>query len=137
MTPESMNDVFLALAHPVRRKVLDIVKDSPGCSVNEVCDYFEISRIAVMKHLRVLERADLIVSRKQGRTRELYFNAIPIQLIHDRWTTVYSALWASGLTRVKYRIESMQPRGKKGGGSPEPRGDKTRDPFFEQRKRHA
>jgi predicted transcriptional regulator len=127
MTPDSMNTIFDALAHPVRRKVLDIVKERPGCSVNDACDYFEISRIAVMKHLRVLERAELIVSRKEGRTRHLYFNAVPIQLVYDRWTTEYSGLWAAGLTRIKYRIESAQPRTEKAGDAPTPL----------QRRRHA
>ena len=55
MTPESMSFVFDALANVVRRKILDIVRDRPGCSVQEVSDFFEISRIAVMKHLRVLD----------------------------------------------------------------------------------
>jgi len=120
MTPESMSAVFEALAHPVRRKILDVVKDRPGCSVHEVCDFFEISRIAVMKHLRGLERAELIVSRKEGRTRQLYFNAVPIQLIHDRWTTDYSALWASELTRIKYRIESAAEKRGEAGNAPSP-----------------
>jgi predicted transcriptional regulator len=105
-----MNAVFEALAHPVRRKILDVVKDQPACSVNDVSGFFEISRIAVMKHLRVLERAELIVSLKQGRTRQLYFNAVPIQMIYVRWTSEYSALWAGGLTRLKYRIESARER---------------------------
>jgi DNA-binding transcriptional ArsR family regulator len=112
MTPESLSAVFAALAHPVRRKILDVVKDRSGCSVHDVCDYFEISRIAVLKHLRALERARLIVSRKEGRTRQLYFNAVPIQMIYDRWTSDYSALWASKLTRIKYRIESAAERRK-------------------------
>jgi len=133
MTPDSMNHVFEALAHPVRRKILDVVKDRPGCSVHEVCDFFEISRIAVMKHLRVLARAELIVSRKEGRTRELYFNAVPIQMIHERWTTDYSALWASGLTRIKYRIESMQPRS----GTKRQAEKTTEAPAPLQRKRRA
>ena len=106
MTPDSMDHVFAALAHPVRRKILDVMKERPGCSVLEVCDYFEISRIAVMKHLRILERANLVVSEKIGRTRQMYFNAVPIQMIHERWTTEYSAYWASALTQVKYRIEA-------------------------------
>jgi DNA-binding transcriptional ArsR family regulator len=106
MNPDSMNAVFEALASPARRKMLDIIKDRAGCSVNDVCGYFEFSRIAVMKHLGVLAKADLIVSRKEGRTRELYFNPVPIQMIYDRWTSDYSALWASGLTRIKYRIET-------------------------------
>jgi predicted transcriptional regulator len=110
MDAERMDNVFEALAHPVRRQILDIVKERPGCSVHDVCDFFEISRIAVMKHLRCLERADLLVSQKQGRTRQLYFNAVPIQIIYDRWTTAYSALWASGLTRIKYRVEAFQGR---------------------------
>ncbi len=132
MTPESMNLVFEALAHPVRRKILDVLKERPGANVNEVCGYFEISRIAVMKHLRVLEAADLIVSRKQGRIRELYFNAVPIQMIHDRWTSQYSALWAGSLTRIKYRIESTpQPDARRSAK----RANETR--ASAKRKRHA
>ncbi|MBL8817987.1 MAG: helix-turn-helix transcriptional regulator, partial [Planctomyces sp.] len=91
-----MDSVFLALGHQTRRKILDIVKSMPGCSVGDVVKYFDdISRIAVMKHLDVLESADLVVSRKQGRRRELFFNAVPIQMIYDRWTTEYSRFWAS------------------------------------------
>ena len=103
---ESLDRVFHALAHAGRRRMLDIVKNQPGCSVNDVCKYFETSRIAVMKHLKVLEAADLIVSRKPGRTRELYLNAVPIQMIHERWTTEYSALWAGRMTSLKYRVEA-------------------------------
>lgn len=106
MERESMDAVFESLAHPVRRKILDVIKEHPGCSVNDVCDYFEISRIAVMKHLKVLERAELVLSQKSGRTRELHFNAVPIQMIYERWTTEYSSYWASVMTKVKYRIES-------------------------------
>ena len=58
MKPESMDAVFQALASAHRRKILDLVKEMPGCSVNDVCKYFSMSRIAVMKHLRVLETAD-------------------------------------------------------------------------------
>lgn len=93
--------------------MLDIVKNKPGCSVNEVCAFFPTSRIAVMKHLKILRRADLIHSVKEGRVRRLYFNAVPIQMIHDRWTTEYSSLWASRLTKLKYDIESRGPRKKR------------------------
>lgn len=96
----------MALAHPVRRRILDVLKASPGCSVAEVCSHFEMSRIGVMKHLKVLERADLVLSEKVGRTRELHFNVVPIQMIYDRWTTELSALWARRLTDLKYRVES-------------------------------
>jgi DNA-binding transcriptional ArsR family regulator len=105
MKSDSMDAIFAALAHASRRRILDIVREHGGSSVNEVASYFDTSRIAVMKHLRVLEDADLIVSKKDGRTRRLFFNAVPIQMIHDRWTSEYSALWASKLTRMKYEIE--------------------------------
>lgn len=101
-----MDAVFQALASHHRRKILDLVKSMPGCSVNDVCKYFDMSRIAVMKHLRVLEDAGLLVSRKPGRTRELFFNAVPIQMIYDRWTTEYSQFWASQVTDLKFRVEA-------------------------------
>ena len=105
MKSDDMDNVFKALAHAGRRRILDIVKDRPGASVNEVCEYFDISRIAVMKHLKILEEADLIISEKEGRTRRLYHNAVPIQMIYDRWTTEYSALWAERLSSIKYKVE--------------------------------
>ncbi len=101
-----MDTVFHALANACRRRILDLVNRMPGCSVNDICKYFEMSRIGVMKHLQVLESAQLIISRKTGRTRELFFNAVPIQLIYDRWTTQYSALWASHATDIKFRAEA-------------------------------
>ena len=73
-----------------------------------VCKFFDVSRIAVMKHLNVLEEAGLLISEKQGRTRRLYFNTAPIQMIHERWTTEYSALWAGHLTEFKRQVESTQ-----------------------------
>ena len=103
---DEMDAVFQALAHTGRRRMLDIVKAQPGCSVGEVARHFEISRIAVMKHLGVLEDAGLLLSVKQGRTRRLHVNAVPLQLIHDRWTTEWSALWAAQLTDLKHRVES-------------------------------
>lgn len=106
MKPETMDLVFRALASPRRRQVLDVLKARPGSSVNDVCDHFDMSRIAVMKHIRILEEAQLVHSHKEGRVRRLHFNAVPIQMIYDRWTTEYSSLWASGMTRLKYRIES-------------------------------
>jgi DNA-binding transcriptional ArsR family regulator len=106
MEPDPMDSVFRALAHPNRRRILDILKEQAGASVTDVCGYFETSRIAVMKHLRILEEAALVTSVKEGRTRQLYFNAVPIQMIHDRWSTEYSALWAAQLTRLKYKVES-------------------------------
>jgi len=103
-----MDAVFQALAHESRRKMLDLVKDEPGIVVGALAAEFDVSRIAVMKHLAVLEEAGLIVSEKDGRSRRLYFNAAPIQMIHDRWTTEYSAYWAGHLTRIKYLAEARE-----------------------------
>jgi predicted transcriptional regulator len=103
-----MNHVFHALASATRREVLDIVKENPGCSVTKVCRHFDVSRIAVMKHLTVLEKAGLLISEKRGRTRTLFFNTVPIQMIHERWTSDYSEMWASKLTAFKYNIEKYR-----------------------------
>ncbi len=102
-----MDLVFHALAHPARRHMMDLVKKAPGCSVNDLCEHFETSRIAVMKNLKVLVEANLIISKKQGRTRELYFNVAPIQMIHDRWSDEYSEFWATQMVDLKYKIESQ------------------------------
>ena len=101
-----MDKVFHALASATRREILDIVRADPGCSVTAVCRHFDVSRIAVMKHLAVLEQAGLLISEKSGRTRSLYFNTVPIQLIHERWTTEFSALWAGKMTAFKYDVET-------------------------------
>ncbi len=97
----------------------------PGCSVNDLCKYFDVSRIAVLKHLRVLEETQLIVIQKHGRRCELYFNAVPIQMIYDRWTTEYSAFWASKATDLKFQIESEIAGTKRHPLNP-PRNKKTR-----------
>jgi DNA-binding transcriptional ArsR family regulator len=108
-----MDSVFQALAHESRRRVLDIVKAAPGIRVGELAAQFDSSRIAVMKHLTVLEHANLLHSEKDGRTRRLYFNPVPIQMIYDRWTTEFSAYWSSRLTELKYRAETRAARKKK------------------------
>lgn len=100
-----MDDVFQALANATRRTLLDRIRDAPGSNVKTLCRGFDVTRIAVMKHLAVLERADLIVSRKRGRERVFYFNAVPIQQIYERWTDEYSGHWAGKLTAFKRRVE--------------------------------
>ncbi len=100
-----MDLVFAALASAARRHMLDRIRDAPGCNLKTVCGDFDFSRVAVMKHLAVLEKAGLIVSKKTGRERAFYFNPVPIQLIHERWTDEYSAHWAGKLTAFKYRLE--------------------------------
>lgn len=106
MNDDAQDLVFGALAHRTRRQILDVLKEAPGCNVNHVASFFEVSRIAVMKHLRVLEDAGLVVSRKEGRARVLHFNPVPIQEIHERWTTEFSRRWAAKLTRIKDRVET-------------------------------
>lgn len=106
MKPESMDRIFQALASAPRREMLDIVKAAPGCGVVDVVRHFDVSRIAVMKHLNVLEGAGLIISKKEGRVRRLYFNAAPIRMIYERWTTEYSAAWAGRLTEFKRTLEA-------------------------------
>ncbi len=103
-----MDQLFGALADANRRRMLDIVKARPGCNVNDVAMRFAMTRIGVMKHLAVLEEAKLIRSERDGRSRRLYLNPVPIQVIYDRWTSEWSALWASGLTRMKYRLETRR-----------------------------
>jgi DNA-binding transcriptional ArsR family regulator len=118
MLRDEMDAVFHALAHHDRRRIVDVVRANPGCCVEDVCAHFTVSRVAVLKHLRVLQRADLIVSEKKGRKRTLYFNVVPIQLIYDRWATELSAHWAGTLADIKYRVEgeaeqAAQPKRKR------------------------
>ena len=103
---KEMDAVFQALAHGSRRKMLDLVSDEPGISVGRLAQQFDVSRIAVMKHLAVLETADLVVSEREGRTRKLYFNAVPIRMIYERWTDEYAAHWSRHVTDIKRRAES-------------------------------
>src|ERR1043166_3890246 len=107
MKPDEMDALFAALASEPRRRILDVLKREPGANVNRVCEFFDdMGRVAVMKHLDVLEAASLVISEKRGRERHLYFNPVPIQLVHERWTTEFSAYWAGSLTRLKYRLEN-------------------------------
>jgi len=110
-----MDAVLQALGNESRRRMLDIVKERPGIAVGALAREFDVSRIAVMKHLAVLEQANLVVSEKEGRSRKLYMNAVPIQMLHERWTTEYSAYWASHVTRIKYLAEA-RPKGNDTGG---------------------
>ena len=119
MKDPDLDHLFAALAHPVRRRVLDLLKDSPGLSIAALAQHFTMSAVGVLKHVRVLERAALIHSEKQGREKHLYFNVVPIQLVYDRWTDQYSQFWAARLADIKDRIESRRasPAARKGARS--------------------
>jgi len=105
-TNKDMDFIFQALANETRRIVLDLLRDQPGLSVGELAAHFDVSRIAVMNHLTVLERAGLVISEKEGRVRKLYMNVVPIQIIHERWTDEYREHWAGKLTKIKHLAES-------------------------------
>jgi DNA-binding transcriptional ArsR family regulator len=93
--------VFRALADPTRRLLLDRLFERDGRSLTELESELEMTRFGVMKHLRLLEEAGLVVSRKQGRTRLHYLNPVPIRLIHDRWIDKFTEPRASALAELK------------------------------------
>ncbi len=100
-----MDEVFRALADPTRRELLDALMHQDGQTLGELAARAPMTRFGVMKHLRILEDAGLVVSRRQGRDKLHYLNPVPIQLLHDRWVSKYTALWAEGLTDIKRRLE--------------------------------
>jgi uncharacterized protein YndB with AHSA1/START domain/biotin operon repressor len=102
---ESMDGIFKALADPTRRGLLDELFVRDGQSVSELENRFSMTRFGVMKHLKQLEEAGLVVARKQGREKLHYLNPVPIRLVHDRWVSKYSEPWASALVEIKQRLE--------------------------------
>jgi DNA-binding transcriptional ArsR family regulator len=101
--------LWRALADPTRRQILDLLTERPRIT-GEIASHFAISRIAVMRHLEVLATAELITSRKRGRERWHYLNAVPIQRLHERWTTPVAAGFASSLLRLQDRAEAEVER---------------------------
>ena len=106
MSSESKKDaVFKALANGKRRQMLDAIKDAP-LTTGALCERFaEMDRCTVMQHLKVLEEADLIVARREGRERWNHLNALPIQAIHDRWISQYAGHAMSVLSALKDDLE--------------------------------
>ena len=100
-----MELVFRALADPTRRLLLDRLHASDGQTLAGLCAAMEQTRYGVMKHLRVLEEAGLVVRRRDGRTVRHYLNPIPIQEMYDRWIDKYRAPWARGLVTLKRELE--------------------------------
>jgi DNA-binding transcriptional ArsR family regulator len=109
---ELLQLVFRALADPTRRKILDLIKHRP-LTTGALCGEFtELTRFAVMKHLKVLERASLVVVRRSGRERHNYLNHVPIRMVYERWMGPYAELWSSSLLRLKDHVEDR--RGERG-----------------------
>ena len=98
--------VFKALADPTRRFLLDLLFVRDGRTLSELESQLEMARYGVMKHLRVLEEADLVVSRKSGREKLHFLNPVPIRLIHDRWIDKYTERRAAALVDLKHELEA-------------------------------
>ncbi|MDR6816496.1 DNA-binding transcriptional ArsR family regulator [Neorhizobium sp. 2083] len=106
MSSDEKNDlIFKALAAPVRREILDELKDRPQ-TTGDLCARFpKLDRCTVMQHLKVLEGADLVLVRREGRERWNHLNPLPIKAIHDRWIGAYAAHAVDMLDRMKRDLE--------------------------------
>ena len=110
MSDTNLDDkVFKALAAPIRRELLDALRDNPQ-TTGELCRRFaQVNRCTVMQHLGVLEEADLVIVNRIGRQRWNHLNAIPIKRIHDRWIGAYAAGAVDMLDRMKTQMEQETP----------------------------
>lgn len=101
MSDEGLAPIWRALANPIRREILDLLKERPR-TTGELADAFrEVSRFAVMEHLKVLREANLVLVRPRGRERWHHLNAVPLREIYDRWLSSYAEQWASSLIELK------------------------------------
>ncbi len=102
--------VFRALADPTRRYLLDALFERDGRSLTDLESTLAMTRFGVMKHLRVLEEAGLVVTRRSGRQKLHFLNPVPIRLIHDRWIDKYTEPWAATLSDLKQRLETTMDK---------------------------
>jgi DNA-binding transcriptional ArsR family regulator len=100
-----MDAVFKSLADPTRRKLLDRLFEEDGQTLTALERGLPMTRIGVMKHLRVLEEAGLVKTKRRGREKLHFLNPVPIRLIYDRWVSKYAEPWAATLTELKTRLE--------------------------------
>jgi DNA-binding transcriptional ArsR family regulator len=100
-----MNEVFKALADPTRRQLLDELYRRDGQTLTELESRLPMTRFGVMKHLKVLEEAHLVTTKKRGREKLHFLNPVPIRLVHDRWVSKYAEPWAATLSGLKRRLE--------------------------------
>ncbi|TME75334.1 MAG: ArsR family transcriptional regulator, partial [Chloroflexi bacterium] len=103
-----MKAVFRALAAPARRRLLDELFKEDGQTLSALERRLPMTRFGVMKHLRVLEEARLVVTKKRGREKLHFLNPVPIRLVHDRWVSKYAAPWAATLSGLKRRLEDKR-----------------------------
>src|SRR5215208_1078168 len=97
--------VFRALADPTRRSLLDELFKEDGQTLSALEERLPMTRFGVMKHLKVLEEAGLVVTRRRGREKLHFLNVVPIRLVHDRWVSKYAEPWAASLTGLKRQLE--------------------------------
>ncbi|MGZ4120281.1 MAG: ArsR/SmtB family transcription factor [Actinomycetota bacterium] len=97
--------IFKALADPTRRHLLDRLFERDGRTLLELESDLDMTRFGVMKHLRVLEEAGLVVTRRQGREKLHFLNPVPIRLIHNRWINKYTEPRVSALAELKEQLE--------------------------------
>jgi len=102
-----MDDVFKALADPTRRSLLDELFKQDGQTLTALSERLPMTRFGVMKHLKVLEQAGLVVTKKRGREKLHFLNTVPIRLVHDRWVSKYAEPWAATLSGLKKKIEEQ------------------------------
>jgi uncharacterized protein YndB with AHSA1/START domain len=100
-----MDAVFKALADPTRRSLLDELFEHDGQTLSALEQRLPMTRFGVMKHLRVLEEAGLVVTRRRGREKLHFLNPVPIRLVHDRWVSKYAEPWAASLSGLKHKLE--------------------------------
>jgi uncharacterized protein YndB with AHSA1/START domain/biotin operon repressor len=101
----AMDEVFKALADPTRRSLLDELFREDGQTLSALEERLPMSRFGVMKHLKQLEQAGLVVTRRRGREKLHFLNPVPIRLVHDRWVSKYSEPWVAGLSDLKRELE--------------------------------
>ena len=106
-----MNDdaVFAALADPTRRRLLDRLREASGQTLSELCEGLQMSRQAVTKHLGILEAANLVATRRQGREKLHYLNPVPIQDIAERWIAKFQERQLAALSALKASLETPKP----------------------------
>ena len=100
--------MFKALADPTRRFLLDLLFEREGLTLTELESQVDMTRIGVMKHLRLLEAAGLVVTRRSGREKLHFLNPVPIRLIHDRWINKYTERQVSALANLKINLEARK-----------------------------
>ena len=105
-----MDEVFRALADPTRRSLLDELFERDGQTLTSLEQRLPMTHFGVMKHLRILEEAGLVVTKRRGREKLHFLNAVPIRLVHDRWVSKYAEPWAAALSDLKHGLEKTMEK---------------------------